>query len=215
MQITELKNNPRLILIFAGAALVAASLVILALIYFPLAKSQLNYYFSPKGEGVSVESKKNKLADKSKKVINPVDENFGLVIPKISANAKVIANVDATESKIYQRELTKGVAHAKSSALPNEKGNVFIFSHSGQDLLEANRYNAVFYLLGKLEAGDDIFLFYQGQKISYKVQEKRIVSAGDVKYMAKNSVGDTLTLMTCWPAGTTLKRLLVIAEKID
>ncbi len=114
----ELKNNRRLILIFAGTALVAVSFAILFFIFYPLIKIEIQY---STGESRKASEEKN---------IQPVDENFGLVIPKISANAKVIANVDATDSKIYQRELTKGVAHALGSALPNEKGNIFIFSHS-------------------------------------------------------------------------------------
>ncbi len=197
----EMKNNRRLILILAGTALVAVSLAISFFIFYPLIKIEIQYSAGERRKA------------SEEKIIRPVDENFGLVIPKISANAKVIANVDATDSKIYQRELAKGVAHAFGSALPDENGNIFIFSHSGQNLVEANRYNAVFYLLGKLVAQDDIFLFYQGRKISYKVKEKKIVSASDVQYMAKDSAGNTLTLMTCWPAGTTLKRLIVIAEK--
>jgi LPXTG-site transpeptidase (sortase) family protein len=208
-------NNLRKICLFLGAAFIAASLVILFLIFGPLIKSESDYYFSNKGKDVDVSDKSDGgIIAEGKEFITPVDKNFGLVIPKISANAKVVANVDSNDSKIYQKALAQGVAHASVSALPNEPGNVFIFSHSGQDLLEANRYNAVFYLLGKLEIGDEVFLFYQGEKIFYRVKEKKIVSASDIQYMAKESQNSTLTLMTCWPVGTTWKRLIIIAEKV-
>jgi LPXTG-site transpeptidase (sortase) family protein len=209
-----INKSRSLLLVVSGAAFIAVSLIILVLIFGSLLRSEIGYLFSEKGSGMTVsENRSDGIMTESKKVIAPIDQEFGIVIPKISANSKVIANIDPTDSAIYQKALTKGVAHADGSALPNEEGNIFIFSHSGQDLIEANRYNAVFYLLGKLEAGDGIFIFYQGEKISYRVKEKKVVSASDIQYMAKESQNSTLTLMTCWPAGTTWKRLIVIAEK--
>jgi LPXTG-site transpeptidase (sortase) family protein len=209
-----MKNNRFRLMAPAGTALVAVSLVILFLIFGPLLKSELNYDFSGKGKNVEVAGNLNNgIIESGKSVIVPVDKEFGIVIPKISANAKVIANVDPSDSKIYQKALTEGVAQASGSALPNEEGNVFIFSHSGQDILQANRYNAVFYLLGKLEPGDDVYIFYQGAEILYQVKEIKIVAASEVRYMDRENSHSSLTLMTCWPAGTTWKRLIVIAEK--
>src|SRR3989339_451702 len=62
--------------------------------------------------------------------MEPVDQEFGIVVPKIGANSKVIANVDPYNSKVYQRALTQGVAHAAGTVLPGEIGNSFLFSHS-------------------------------------------------------------------------------------
>lgn len=154
----------------------------------------------------------NKITQKESPKESPVDENFGIIIPKIRANSKIIANVDPYNEKEYQVALTKGVAHAKGTAFPGQTGNVFIFSHSSENFYEALRYNSIFYLLNKMEKGDEIGIYYKKNKIPYKVVEKKIVDANDVSYLKKNSKKHTLTLMTCWPPGTTLKRLLVIAE---
>ena len=54
--------------------------------------------------------------------------------------------------------MSEGVAQAKGTAVPGEEGNVFIFSHSGSDFYQADRFNAVFYLLDKLGKGDQIDL---------------------------------------------------------
>jgi sortase A len=105
----------------------------------------------------------------------------------------------------YQVALTKGIAHAKGTKW-------FLFAHSAGNPLEANRYNAVFYLINKLMPGDEIDLYVKGQKYNYKATENKIVEAKEVQYMTENKDGRTLTLMTCWPPGTTLKRLLVIAK---
>ncbi len=199
----------------AGIALVAMSAFLIALIFFPVIKEEIKYLFSSQRNVLKVESQKDFSMEKENnpeaKAIVPVDEEFGIVIPKIFANAKVIPEVDSQNSDIYQRALTKGVAHAKGTALPDENGNTFIFAHSSADFFEATRYNAVFYLLSKLEAGDEIYLFYQGKKYTYIVKEKKNAGAGEVSYLEKNTPEKQLTLMTCWPPGTTLKRLIIKA----
>ncbi|KKQ24172.1 MAG: hypothetical protein US40_C0002G0003 [Candidatus Roizmanbacteria bacterium GW2011_GWC2_37_13] len=147
------------------------------------------------------------------KPIKPIDEEFGIVIPKINANAKVISNVDPYDSKDYQYALTKGVAHAKGTAFPGHAGNTFIFAHSSVDWYIANRYNSVFYLLNKLEKGDKIEMYYKKKKYVYEVSEKKMVEASDVSHLDPlTKSGSVLTLMTCWPPGTTLKRLIIQAK---
>ena len=170
---------------------------LLIFIYWPVAKVEVNYRVGT-----------------SQVELQPVDTDFGIVIPKIGANAKVIAKVDPYNSLVYQRALTQGVAHAKTSSLPGQPGNVFIFSHSSVNFYEASRYNSIFYLLNKLEPGDEIRLYYQGQPIIYRVSETKIVSSSAVNYLQAGTGESSLTLMTCWPAGTTYKRLLVIARPV-
>jgi len=146
------------------------------------------------------------------KQIVPVDTNFGIVIPKIGANAKVIANVDWKNQGVYTEALSRGVAHAKGSALPGKVGNVFIFAHSAGNFYEANRYNAIFYLLDKLVKGDEIDIYYNGGKFTYFVTNKATVDGSQVQYLSGNDQTQTLTLMTCWPPGTTFKRLIIQAK---
>lgn len=181
--------------------------LILLLTFYPVLKEELRY-----------QTKKIKNRLKIEKFIpeeiKPVDENFSLVIPKIFVNSRVIANVDPFDSKIYQKALIQGVAHAKGSALPDVVGNTFIFSHSSSDWYTANRYNSVFYLLNKLKKGDEIYLYYQKQKYRYRIIKKLIVSPESVEYLKGNQNKKTLTLMTCWPPGSDLKRLLIIADLI-
>ena len=188
------------------------SALILFFTFYPVIKEEIKYDFFPKKSDVKVETRSEVKGVSTQDVIVPVDEEFGIVIPKIFANAKVIPEVDSQNSDIYQRALTKGVAHAKGTAFPDENGNTFIFAHSSADFFEASRYNAVFYLLSKLEMGDEIYLFYRGIKYQYRVTEKKNVSSEGASYLEKNTPEKILTLMTCWPPGTTLKRLIVIAK---
>ena len=192
------------VLKIVGLVLIVGGLLLVGLIYSPVIRQEVNYRIT----SVKAPFQKNK-------EIIPLNKEFGLVIPKIDVNVKVFPNVDAAKPKEYLPLLAKGVAHAKGSLLPGQEGNVFIFAHSTDTPLNASRYNAVFYLINKLEKDDEVFVYYQQEKYSYKVLEKKIISPEKLNDYLKTLKGKTLTLQTCYPPGTTLKRLLVIAQEID
>ena len=68
------------------------------------------------------------------------------------------------------------------------------------------------YLINKLEFGDEIDVFHKDELIKYSVTNKVIVKPEVVEYIQGTSNTDILTLMTCWPPGTTLNRLIITAE---
>ena len=144
----------------------------------------------------------------------PKDPEFSVVIPKIGANAKILANVDAADEKVYLDALNKGVAHAGGTKFPGESGHIFLFAHSTDYFWNVGTYNAIFYLLNKLTKGDEVDLFYQGQRYVYKVVDSVIADPAQVQYLTRKSNKEFLTLQTCWPPGTTLKRLLVFATRV-
>lgn len=193
-----MKKLPQ-ILIGIGIFLIVSSIVLFVYIFAPVASVEINYNLNKPKATISE--------------IKPADKNFGIVIPKIGANAKIIPQVDPFNANTYQVALTNGVAQAKGSAYPDQVGNTFIFSHSSANLLEASRYNSVFYLLSKLQKDDEIYIYYKDIRYKYNVTETKIVDAKEISYLSPASEVKTLTLMTCWPAGTTLKRLLVIAKR--
>lgn len=202
----------------AGAVLLVVSAGIVLLTFFPVLWEEAKYQLLPKHENVVIvtgsEVPVRGEEQPKGEVVVPVDSDFGIVIPKIGANAKVVPDVDWQDERVYQRALTRGVAHARGTARPGEPGNVFVFSHSGVDFFEANRYNALFYLIDKLQSGDEITMLYQKEAFTYRVTEKKIVASESVAYLKGSADHKTLTLMTCYPAGTTLKRLVVIAEQV-
>lgn len=147
-------------------------------------------------------------------VLVPEDPNFSVVIPKIGANARIIPNVDTSNERIYSEALKKGVAQAMGTSFPGEGGHIFIFAHSTDYWWNVSTYNAVFYLLGKLVAGDDINIFYKGERYVYRVVDTKIVDPSEVEYITRKTDKEFLTLQTCWPLGTTFKRLLVFATRV-
>lgn len=146
--------------------------------------------------------------------LTPPNTDFSVVIPKIAAVAPIVDNVDSQDPKSYLPALMRGVAHAKGTSYPGEVGNTYLFAHSTDTFFNVSRYNAVFYLLGKLQKGDEVDVFYKGKEIKYKVSDIRVVAANDVSYLGKIKNTNTLTLQTCYPPGTTLERLVVTADQI-
>ncbi|HET9946437.1 MAG TPA: sortase [Patescibacteria group bacterium] len=151
-------------------------------------------------------------ADKHQ-VLIPQSTNFTLLIPKIGANAKVFANVDPSREENYLPILKQGVAHAKGSALPDENGTVYMFAHSTDNFWDVGLYNAIFYLLKDLQRGDAVTIFYKDKRYDYTVTNSIITDPNDIGYLTQSRATDRqVVLQTCWPPGTTWKRLLVIAK---
>lgn len=150
----------------------------------------------------------------TQEIIVPVDTEFSIVIPKISANSLVQINVDPSNYDEYIGALKNGVAHARGTALPGDSGHMYLFAHSTDNILNVDSYNAVFYLLYKLEPDDRIYIFYKNKKYAYKVVAQSVADPTQVEYITKQSDTPFLTLQTCWPPGTTLKRMLVFATPV-
>lgn len=192
------KNRKTNIWVVLGVILIASAVIIAYLTFAPVLKSEIKYQLVVKNK--TVEEK-----------IVPVDSNFSVVIPKIRANARVVENVDPFDAKNYQLALSRGVAHAQGTSTPDKGSNTFLFAHSAGNWYQANQYNAIFYLLNKLEKGDEIILYFKDKEYVYLIEELKYVDGGETKYM-NASKESKLTLMTCWPPGTTLKRLIVTAK---
>jgi sortase A len=178
-----------------------AGLVILVMTFYPIAKQEVQYAVR--------QSQQTNLPPAE---LEPVDKEFGIVIPKIGANSRVLSNIDPYDSALYQQALSQGVAHAAGTVLPGEEGNSFLFSHSSVNFYEASRYNSIFYLLNKLETGDKIDIYRQGEKLTFIVTATGLYNPQAVEFLRPDAQGKTLNLMTCWPPGTTLQRLIVTAQ---
>ena len=146
-------------------------------------------------------------------ILIPIDTEFSILIPKIGANAKVVPNVDASSTDAFLPALQKGVAHARGTFFPGQPGNIYLFAHSTDNFWNVGRYNALFYLLKDLEKGDEVVVFSQNVRHNYVISDSIISDPEEVLYINEANTGqELLILQTCWPPGTTWKRLLVFAE---
>lgn len=199
------------LLLKTGAALITTSLILALLIYYPVIFQEIKYRLNPGNSDQTVTLQPWKSEEDRNQII-PANNEFSIIVPKIGANAKVIQDVDPFNEIEYRQKLSEGVAHAKGSVLPNQKGNTFLFAHSTDTFYNINRYNAVFYLLNKLNAGDEFFIVHKSVVYKYIVKETVIASPDEVGYISGDETKQTATLMTCWPPGTTINRLLVVGE---
>lgn len=143
-----------------------------------------------------------------------VPEFFFLSIPKLKIeNAKVKTDFTGSSPEEF-------LGHYKGSSLPGEKGNSFIYGHSVLPwFYNPRNYKTIFSTLGDLEAGDMFTIKYNNKDLSYKVEEKEVFYPNQVNplenWKPEYLNESTVSLMTCWPAGTKTKRLLVKASLLE
>jgi len=168
----------------------AFSLLLLIFIYYPVVSL---YTFPQKID---------------KKVLS---KSFYIEIPKINIASEIIANVDPFDETKYRKALEKGIAHARNTSLPGEKGTTFLFAHSSDTPWRITRYNIAFFRLPELGKDDQIIIVRDGRMFKYRVREKKTVWPNEVNYLL-NTNKTQLILQTCVPIGTSLQRLLVFAD---
>ena len=123
-----------------------------------------------------------------------------IIIPKIKVDAPITEgdNASALNIGMWRRPMT---------STPDKGGNTVITGHrvlytSGPD---------TFYLLDKLIVNDAIVVYWQGKEYIYRVSETKVVypQQTDIEDNTKEPI---ITLYTCTPARTSLRRLVVIAK---
>jgi LPXTG-site transpeptidase (sortase) family protein len=145
-----------------------------------------------------------------------------IIIPRINQNIPVVKvskenllkkDWGALEQDI-QNALKEGVVHYPGTAFFGEPGNVAITGHSSYYPWDPGRFKDVFALLHDVQMGDTIIIYSGQKKYTYQVNDIKIVLPQDVDVL-KPTEDDRLTLITCTPVGTNLKRLIVTAKKIS
>lgn len=146
----------------------------------------------------------------------PVDKNAPskITIPKINVDAPIVFDQGITTQAAFQKALQIGVVHYPTTAVPGKPGNVVIFGHSSGQWWAPGDYKFVFTLLNKLAFDDKFTVDYQGVRYVYRVNNISVVVPTDLSPLNQGS-GNTLTLITCSPVGTSNKRLIVRAQQIE
>ncbi|PIE85494.1 hypothetical protein CSA08_01625 [Candidatus Gracilibacteria bacterium] len=144
-----------------------------------------------------------------------------IVIPKIGKNVplidikrKIVSGKNEL-NEIFMDELKNGVIRYPGSVKPGELGNTFIFGHSSNFPWVPGKYNEVFALLDKVKFGDEVIVYYGQEKYTYKIREKKVIRPGNVGVLKNKKTKKEITIMTCWPVGTTLNRLIVVGDLIE
>lgn len=199
---------------FVSLSFLIGGLLLLAQVIFPIASYKFwesvredNILVSPFSNseilGISVQTQGNFPAFVSdiKRKTNPPFADFLLTIPKIGIKeAKVLVD---------SNDLDKGPVLLPGTALPGERGNVFISSHSS--VLFSNNFSRLI----NLKIGDQIKIVALGSEFSYQVVSEKVVNPADTSVIEPpEPLGRYLSLMTCVPPGLNIKRLVVLAKLI-
>ena len=150
-----------------------------------------------------------------------VHENPTLMIPKLNVEVPITFG-SQTDVKSMNVAMANGVANFSvkgASARPGEIGNFVVSGHSAGNVYGTSDYKFIFSGLTRMEAGDKIYVDYNGVRYTYRVQGTKVVEPTDVQSLAQvandNEGVPMITLITCTPLGTSRYRLLVYAEQIN
>ncbi len=153
--------------------------------------------------------------------VGPPDNR--IVIPKLKLNVPLVA--PAVEALLrqdwvqveedIQASLADGVVHYPGTARPGQAGNFFVTGHSSYYPWAPGNYKTVFARLHELDEGDEYWVYYNGDRHRYIVENKKEVQPSDTTVLDQPGGRRIATLMTCTPVGTTLRRLIVTAVEVD
>jgi sortase A len=207
--------------------------------YYQMANSQWNKWFGSKEASPLTQLVENKpivYSNKNlqtssdptiqKKQIPPLEMEIApsddrLIIPRINQNIPVVKvsseslikrDWNALENEM-QKALQDGVVHYPGTSLPGQTGNVVVTGHSSYFPWDPGKFKDVFALLHDVVKGDRIVVYYNQDKYLYEVNDIKVVMPDNIEVL-KQTPDDRITLITCTPVGTNLKRLIVTAKLI-
>ncbi|MFA6296445.1 MAG: sortase [Patescibacteria group bacterium] len=156
-------------------------------------------------------NKKTKIKKVTKILNHKSYENNTLIIPNlgISVPIKFIKNQN---ENIILENLKKGIVHFPYTAKPNKIGNSVYIGHSSNYLWNRGEYNSIFSNLNQIKKDDLIFIAFKNKLYKYKTFQTFYISPSDLEIFNQTN-NKIITLLTCWPPGTTLSRLAVQAKQ--
>lgn len=136
-----------------------------------------------------------------------------LEVPSLGINVPIIFSNDP---KDFDRDLQVGVVHYPGTALPGQIGTTYISGHSSNFAWAKGSYNRVFSKLGNLADNTSFKITVvqengKDARLHYVVIGRKEFQATDPEQF-KNGGKSTVALSTCWPVGSTAKRLVVFGE---
>ena len=204
---------------FQGALFLGSFLVISGIVFVIMNFTTLHQNFSfwynneYKIGPVNTEiAKLNAVGPQTTAASLPEIENNSLYLPIIDIKAPISFGIPNKPENVAIG-LSKGLIQIQGTALPGEVGNVFVTGHSSNYPWAKGNYNNVFALLNKVVVGDVIQIKYQNTDYIYKVSSIKVVEPTDVSVM-ESKKESILTLMTCTPVGTSIRRLIVVADQV-
>ncbi|MFC1700319.1 sortase [Patescibacteria group bacterium] len=152
--------------------------------------------------------------DKQTVTLEETPQYFYLSVPRLGIQDALV------ETNSTNLSPTDSLGHYNGSSLPGKIGNAFIYGHSVLPwFYNPRNYKTIFSTLGNLQIGDEVYIDYDEKELTFKVEGQEVLTPNLVdplgEWKPKYLNESTIVLMTCWPAGTKTKRLVVKATLID
>lgn len=144
----------------------------------------------------------------------------GSTTPQVSTNKAFISytlsiaklGIDHAVVRNDHTDLKQSLIQYAGTALPGDLGNTVIFGHSVlPQFFNPKNYLTIFSTLHTLRPGDTIEVAADGATYTYKIAEMYEAAPDDLSPLAQVYDGRYLTLITCTPPGTYLRRLIIRA----
>lgn len=133
---------------------------------------------------------------------------YKISIPKL--------NIESATVEVGSLDLKKSLIQYPQTALPGQFGSPVVFGHSVlPQFYNPKSYLTIFSTLYKLKQGDDILINFDNVEYKYLVEEMYEVQPTDLSVLEQRFDGRYLTLVTCSPPGTYLRRLIIKAQITD
>ncbi len=139
------------------------------------------------------------------------NQNSYLAISSIGVKAPIMFTASESQN-VFNALLKKGVLHFPESAVPGTFGTTIILGHSSPPNWPKINYDRVFNDLEKLKPNSEILLSFQGKDYKYKVKRIYWVNKGENLSPRLTFNESMLLLVSCWPPGHNVKRIVVEAQ---
>jgi sortase A len=174
--------------------------------YYSLAK--VNSFLAVSGEEKNLTQVKNWLPTNASNGINNRGEYYSLSIPQLEISNAIV--------RVGGEDLSRSLIQYGGTAYPGDYGNAVVFGHSVlPQFFNPKDYMTIFSLLPTLEYGDEIIVDFDGARYRYQVEEMVEVKPDDLSILEQHYDDSYVSLVTCVPPGTYLRRLVVRARLIN
>ena len=134
--------------------------------------------------------------------------HYTLSIPKLKIKNAIVS--------INKSKIKKSLIHYPGTALPGEHGNAVVFGHSVLPIFyNPKNYKTIFSTIPTLKKNDEIYIYFDGIKYLYEVDNYFEVKPNEVSVLEQHFNEQTLSLITCVPPGTYLRRGVIKAHLVN
>lgn len=210
-----MKKIAPLLLVFSGIFLLLAVIV-------PLSYNQVKYLLSPKK--LLDPTSTSVLGQQTVSDYTDLGSWFNTIPPVTNTLSKVsfytisIPSVGMKDEvvEINGDNLKEGALQYPGTALPGTFGNTVVFGHSTTPFLyKPHDPLSIFNPLLSAKVGDEIVINYDGITYRYIIRHTIEVDPEKVEVLAQSYDKYELTLVTCTPPGTYLRRFVARAELVN